>query len=228
MNLSKRLSTVSNMVINCDTACDIGCDHGYVSIDLVNRNVARRVIACDINEGPLLAASENIAAAGLSDRIETRLSDGLHKVTTTDKPDVIIAAGMGGQLMSKILDEGKEVVKGASQLVLQPQSELFLVRKWLRQNGYTIVREEILTDASKYYFVMDARPGNSKEYEHKLQELFDSYSEYLIKEKNPLFKEYLERGISVNKSYMEGIAPGKEGVLLLKTNEMETVLSMMD
>lgn len=228
MNLSDRLSLVSNMVIACDTACDIGCDHGYVSIDLCRRGVAKKVIACDINKGPLLQADANIAAAGFRDVIETRLSDGLHNVTKEDAPEVVIAAGMGGRLMTKILEEGRHACKSVKQFVLQPQSELFLVRGWLRENGYKIVREDMVLDAGKYYFVMDARVGESPVYEPKLQKLFDTYSEYLINTKNPVLKEYLKHGLEVNKTYLSSMDQSK-GALLMETNRLiESALSMME
>ncbi len=228
MNLSDRLNIVSNTVIPCDTACDIGCDHGYVSIDLLRRGIAKKVIACDINKGPLLQADANITAAGFRKSIETRLSDGLHNVTAEDAPEVVIAAGMGGRLMMRILEEGRHACKRVKQFVLQPQSELFLVRGWLRENGYKIVREEMVLDAGKYYFVMDARVGESPVYEPSLQKLYDTYSEYLIKTKNPVLKEYLKRGLEVNNTYLNSMDQSK-GTSLLETNRLiEAALSMME
>ncbi|MBP5454150.1 MAG: SAM-dependent methyltransferase, partial [Lachnospiraceae bacterium] len=157
MNLSQRLTKVKNTVINCETVCDIGCDHGFVSISLIKEGKAKRVIACDINKGPLEAAKENVSKEDLSNQIELRLSDGLSQVTLKDKPDSIVIAGMGGALMCKILTEGSLVASSANQLVLQPQSEIFLVRKWLRENGFYIENEDFLKDMGKYYVIMDAR-----------------------------------------------------------------------
>ena len=126
MKLSLRMETVKNTVNPCNTACDVGCDHGFVSIALVQEGIAKHVIACDINKGPLQAAADNIAAVGLSEAIETRLSDGLHKVTPEDAPDTVIIAGMGGALTIKILSEAADVLKSVSQLVLQPSSLRFI------------------------------------------------------------------------------------------------------
>lgn len=228
MSLSDRLSCVKNMVIQCDTACDIGCDHGFVSIELVKTGVAKRVIACDINRGPLEAAAGNISAANLSDRIETRLGDGLNKIKVSDNVEAIIIAGMGGGLMAKILEEGKAVVAVAKQLVLQPQSENFLVRKWLRENGYTVVKEQMLVDMGKTYVIIDARPGEYISTEPSLTELYDTYSEYLIKNKDEILKAYLIKSIEINSGYLFGIDEDKRGALNKKINLMKQALSMME
>lgn len=224
MSLSKRLNEVVNMVNNCDTACDVGCDHGFVSISLVKNKVVKRALAVDINKGPLEAAESNISQAGLSSEITTRLSDGLHNVTIEDKVDAIIIAGMGGQLIAKILEEGKEVVKGASQLVLGPQSEVFLVRKWLRLNGYTIMKESFVKDMGKFYFIIDARPGKTD----SKDEFFDEYSKYLIDTKNALYREYLLKGIETNDGYMKGMSPDKRNTLEEKNHSIKRALSMME
>ena len=61
---------------------DVGCDHGFVSVYLVQKGLSPRVIAMDVRSGPLERAREHIREYGLQDRIETRLSDGLHGLKT--------------------------------------------------------------------------------------------------------------------------------------------------
>ena len=59
----------------------------------------------------------------MQDRVpETRLSDGLSKVRPGEV-DTMIAAGMGGNLIIRILSEGRSVVDTLSSCILQPQSE---------------------------------------------------------------------------------------------------------
>ena len=77
MELSKRLRAVADMVSVGNRACDAGCDHGYVSIYLVQKKICPGVIAMDVNAGPLAQAKTHIEAYGLSEYIETRLSDGV-------------------------------------------------------------------------------------------------------------------------------------------------------
>ncbi|MBP5599126.1 MAG: SAM-dependent methyltransferase [Lachnospiraceae bacterium] len=228
MNLSQRLTKVKNTVINCETVCDIGCDHGFVSISLIKEGKAKRVIACDINKGPLEAAKENVSKEDLSNQIELRLSDGLSQVTLKDKPDSIVIAGMGGALMCKILTEGSLVASSANQLVLQPQSEIFLVRKWLRENGFYIENEEFLKDMGKFYVIMDARPGKSEGFDSEIQEFFDIYSKNLIDKKDNLYKEYLLWGIEKNSGYLAGITGEKRDELERKIILMKKAVSMME
>ena len=144
INLSKRLEAVKNTVLPCDISLDIGCDHGYVSIALVKEKVAKKVICLDINEGPLQAAQRNVSEAGVSDLIELRLSDGFEKVSADDKADSVIIAGMGGRLTASILEGGKDIVNGLSQLVLEPQSEIEVVRAKVRELGFHIEKELFL------------------------------------------------------------------------------------
>ena len=65
--------------------------------------------------------------------IETRLSDGLKEIGK-EEGDTLVIAGMGGPLMEKILTEGEETRKGFRELILQPQSDIPHVRKFLFEN----------------------------------------------------------------------------------------------
>ena len=53
MELSKRLYAVAGLVTEGASVADIGTDHGYVPIYLVERGIASKVIAMDVNQGPL-------------------------------------------------------------------------------------------------------------------------------------------------------------------------------
>ena len=229
MKLSIRLNAVKDTVKKCKTVCDIGCDHGYVSIALAKEGVAEYVIACDVNKGPLEAARENISRENLSEKIDTRLGDGLHKITVDDNPDAIVIAGMGGRLMARILEEGKEIVNGASQLILQPQSELFLVRKWLRDNGFLIEKEQALTDMGKYYFIISAIKGCEPVADNDyMQVLFDTYSRFLIENKDSVLKEYLMRLHVGNEQNLAKISDERSGELKAANKLIEEALKLMD
>lgn len=154
-NLSNRMASVAHLVPKGTTACDIGCDHGFVAIYLVENGKCPKVIAMDINRGPLLRAKEHIGKAGLSAYIETRLSDGLEKLKPGEA-DCMIAAGMGGRLTVKILSDYPEKLKSLRCLILQPQSEVAFVRRFLRENGYEIRKEDMVLEDGKFYPVMRA------------------------------------------------------------------------
>lgn len=116
---------------------DIGTDHAYLPIELCRRGICRRAVACDINEGPISAARANIRAAGLSDRIDTLCTDGLHGVEPY-APDDILIFGMGGELIVRILCEAPWVRNDRIGLILQPMSRAEILRRYLWENGFEI------------------------------------------------------------------------------------------
>ena len=105
--LSIRMRAVADLVTDGLRVADIGTDHGFVPIALVSEGRCPSAIAADVRSGPLSHAAENIRRQGLSDVIETRLSDGLKKIDPGEAEAVIIA-GMGGMLMIRILDDGQD------------------------------------------------------------------------------------------------------------------------
>lgn len=158
MLLSDRMKAVAGLVQPCRSIADIGCDHGYVAMELVRSNICRHVIAMDINSGPLDRAKQNIADYAMQDYIETRLSDGVSALREGET-DGIICAGMGGKLVISILEQGKKLIGAMTQVILQPQSELDEVRRYLRKKGFLIDKEDMIYEDGKYYPMMRALPG---------------------------------------------------------------------
>ena len=154
--LSNRMQALTDMVTPGTVITDVGCDHGFVSVYLVQKGLSPRVIAMDVRSGPLERAREHIREYGLQDRIETRLSDGLHGLKTREA-NGMICAGMGGPLMEKILTEGREQAKEFRELILQPQSEIPHFRTFLMEEGYLLMDENIIYEEGKYYFMMKVR-----------------------------------------------------------------------
>lgn len=155
MQISERLRAVAGMVSPGCRLSDVGTDHAYIPIYLIQNGTVPQAIAMDINQGPLLRATENIRRYGLSGQIETRLSDGLEKLQAGEV-DTILIAGMGGLLMVRILEYGRAVLPGCRELVLQPQSDIRSVRAWLEENGWQIDREDLVFEDGKYYPMMRA------------------------------------------------------------------------
>ena len=63
--ITPRLQAIINNV-TCRKIADIGTDHAYIPIFLTEKNLADKIIATDINEGPLNVARENIDKKGLN------------------------------------------------------------------------------------------------------------------------------------------------------------------
>lgn len=191
MKLSDRLERVISFAEPAGAAADIGTDHGYVPVELVRRGVVTRALAMDVRKGPLNGAAEHIKEAGLSGQIETRLSDGLSKLKPGEA-DCVVIAGMGGELMIRILSQGRHVWESVKQWVLSPQSEIGDVRRWLFENGFLIGREDMVKEDGKFYTIMDVSRGNGALTAGETADDF-SYSPYLIGEKHPVFLEYLKQ-----------------------------------
>lgn len=185
--LSKRMQMVADMVTKGSVVADIGCDHGFVSIYLTEKGICPHVIAMDVNEGPLLRAKEHIVERGLSSRIDVRLSDGMKQLQDREA-DAVIIAGMGGRLVIKILSAHMDRVRNLREIILQPQSEIHLVRTFLSGNGFSIVQEDMVEDAGKYYPCIKASYCGKKE-EYTDCEAW--YGPLLLQLKHPVLREYL-------------------------------------
>lgn len=200
MKLSNRLEMVVSFVKPGTSAADVGTDHGHVPVELVRRGVVTRALAMDVRKGPLSKAEENIAAAGLKDKVEARLSDGVQKLAAGEADSVIIA-GMGGELVIHILEDGRHVWDSVEQWVLSPHSELHKVREWIWKNGFMIVKEDMVFEEGKFYTVLDVRkhPNSCEKASQDEQdggavpaEIDFRYSPYLRNTKNSVFVEYLK------------------------------------
>jgi len=188
------MKAVSSMVTPGSVLADIGTDHGYVPISLVQRKKIKKAIAMDVNKGPLKRAEEHIREAQLEEYIETRLSDGVKKLEVGEVNSILIA-GMGGDLVIRIIKNGMEVCRAVDELILQPQSELGKVRKFLRENNFEIIDEDMVIEEGKYYPMMKVIPVD----EIVLWEILpdevipacDMYGPYLLKNGNPSLRKYL-------------------------------------
>ena len=188
MELSKRLQAVADLISEGLTVADVGTDHGYIPIYLLETGKCKRAFAMDVNKGPLLRAKEHIDEHGLTDCIETRLSDGV-KHLRVGECDAVVIAGMGGALTVKILQEGQEIFKSLKEFVLQPQSELYKVREYLVCNGYRVIEEDMVCEDGKFYPMMKVMNGEASSYD--AIEL--CYGKHLLAERHPVLKTFLEK-----------------------------------
>ena len=191
MELSKRLSAVAGLVSSGLVVADVGTDHGYIPIYLLESGKCEKAFAMDVNEGPLKRARDHIAIHGLSRKIELRLSDGVRALQPGECECVVIA-GMGGGLAVKIMEEGKEVFHSLKEFVLQPQSELAKVRKYLLDEGYLVMKEDMVEEDGKFYPMMKVTRGQDNEY----TDIQLKYGKGLLKDNHPVLKEFLEKEVS--------------------------------
>ena len=222
MQLSKRLAAVAGMVTEGSRLVDVGTDHGYLPIFLVEEKKIPSALAMDINRGPLKKAEEHITALGLEDYIETRLSDGL-LAYQKGEADSLVIAGMGGNLMVKILSEGKERLSGLRELILEPQSDPDRVRLWLTLHDFVLADEDFVEEDGKYYPVLRAIPGTQVQNLSR-EELL--YGPCLLKKGHPVLKKYLLQKMQQNEELQETLeqvkteSAGKRRKELKETGEI--------
>lgn len=206
IRLSKRLTALANMVTDGNRLADIGTDHGYIPIYLCQTGKIPSALAMDIGKGPLQQAQTHIAEHGLSEQIKTRLSDGMAALQFGEA-DTILIAGMGGGLVMKILSEGAEKLTGKEELILQPQSEIALVREFLRVRNFQILNEDMILEDGKYYPMMKVSQQKAAEQAKILpQEVADAFGPVLLQKRHPVLKEWLERELRTTNSVIEQLS----------------------
>ncbi|WP_138753356.1 tRNA (adenine(22)-N(1))-methyltransferase [Paenibacillus sinopodophylli] len=178
LKLSKRLQKIADYVTIGNRVADIGSDHAMLPVYLLQSNVAPSAIAGELNRGPYEAAKKQGADAGLTARLTVRQGDGL-SVLQPGEAETVTIAGMGGSLMSDILEAGYSTGKleGVTELVLQPNVGEEVVRRWLLKHHWFLKAESIVEEDGKIYEILhavriqDAELLNSKLYHARILNL---------------------------------------------------------
>lgn len=148
--LNGRLCSAASFVRQGAVVADIGTDHAYLPIFLLERKIAKKAVAADINEGPLKKAEENIRTFGLSDLAECRLLDGAAGLLGLGITDYTIC-GMGGELIADIIERAPHLKEDGIRLILQPMSRQEHLRSYLLSAGFDIIAEAYSSDSGKDY-----------------------------------------------------------------------------
>lgn len=153
--LDERLQMLYELVPMCGCVADIGTDHGLLPLALLRGGKCKKGIACDISEPSLQKAVVRSKAAGIS--LDCRQSDGLASLAKGEA-DCIVLAGMGGILISELLEKGREKLDDAL-LVLQPMTAVKELREYLCANRFVILSEDMVFQGRKRYHAFTARAG---------------------------------------------------------------------
>ncbi|GLY09985.1 tRNA (adenine(22)-N(1))-methyltransferase [Pseudobacillus badius] len=184
--LSKRLMAVASRIPAGAVIADIGSDHAYLPCYAVQRGVAAQAVAGEVADGPLQAAKQQVQAAGLEEKIAVRKGNGL-EVIAAGEVDCVTIAGMGGPLITSILNEGKEKLVGVKRLVLQPNLRADHIRRWLLMNGWQLIDEEIMEEDGKIYEILTAEQGDADKPYGKRKEVELLTGPMLLAEKSDVF-----------------------------------------
>lgn len=197
MKLSTRLQTIFDMVPSGCVVADIGCDHGLLPIALVKTGKCSHAYACDVRKGPLSRAQQAIQAYGLQDQISTILCDGLQGIG--EDVDVVVIAGMGYDTICRILQKSIEKSEHYKHILLQCNSHVEDLRRWLHEHGFCIDAEQIVKD-HHYYQILRVHKEPCEMSEE--QYLFGVYLDT-----HPLFQEYWTHILHKKRSIVEKLQP---------------------
>ncbi|WP_050615799.1 tRNA (adenine(22)-N(1))-methyltransferase [Bacillus testis] len=188
-HLSKRLHTVVSFIPKGSVVADIGSDHAYLPCYAVNKGIAKSAIAGEVSDGPFTSAQKQVKSEGLEKAISVRKGDGLEVLAYPGEATCITIAGMGGTLISSILEKGKAKLEGVETLVLQPNIQANNIREWLLQNEWQLTQEEILEEDGKIYEVLVAKRGNPEEPYSAAREMDILFGPFLMKQRNDVFRK---------------------------------------
>lgn len=180
--ISKRLERVASFVPQGARLVDVGSDHAYLPIYLVKEGRIDSAIAGEVVQGPYDSARKNVAEHALDQQIEVRLANGLAAFDISDKMDTLVIAGMGGRLISEILEQDLEKLESMRRLILQPNNREETLRIWLSEHGFQLVAEEILTESGKIYEILVVERGQMTLTPQELR-----FGPYLLQEKSSIF-----------------------------------------
>ncbi|MGN1179599.1 MAG: tRNA (adenine(22)-N(1))-methyltransferase [Suilimivivens sp.] len=207
VELSMRMQAVADMVSKGSRVCDVGCDHGYVSIYLVQSGKSPSVLAMDVNRGPLSRAAAHVSKYGVEEYITLRLSDGLDAYRKGEA-DTLLCAGMGGRLLMNILTKEPDKTMDFRELILQPQSEIPVFRKFLREKGYIVLQEDMILEEGKFYPMMKvclSKAGDRclEEKTGERYEMEDLLGPQLLSQKHPVLLKFIRKEIPMKQKILE-------------------------
>ncbi|MBC7087170.1 MAG: SAM-dependent methyltransferase [Tissierellales bacterium] len=190
MKLSKRLQSLINYVPQNSIVADIGTDHGYVPCALIENGISKYVIATDVSQNSLSKTTELIDTKLFKDKITTRVGNGLEPIKPFEV-DTVIIAGMGGTLISEILNQNLKKADTYINFILQPMVASTELRIFLNNNGFEIIDEDLVEEDDFIYEIIFAKRG----LEFIGDDIYFEISNKLINKKHHLLEKFISKKI---------------------------------
>lgn len=203
--ISKRLLAVSSFVTEGQTLYDVGSDHAYLPSYLLKTGKIPFAVVSDIALGPLNKAKKTLSESGQIAKAEIIQSDGLKSIDLIP-PCCVSIAGMGGELICKIIDEKPSLKDKRVRLILQPMTRAEILRKYLTDNGFEITKETTVLDGKLYSILVCSYSGKKTELSYG--ELFVGAEG--IREENSAFFALAEKKLELLMSVTEGKKLGNQ------------------
>ena len=207
MKLTDRLLKIASLVTKGSKVADIGTDHGYIPVYLLNKGYVDFAILADVNKGPLENARSEVINNNLTDKVDLRLGSGI-EVLNENEVDEVIIAGMGGILISELLEAKKSVAHNLDKLILQPMQAQDELRKYLLNNGYEILDEVLVKEDFRIYEIIVAKYTSKNTVVE--DEIYYEVGKKLIENKDKLLNEFIDKKIFMYNSILSKLE-GKTG-----------------
>ncbi|NHM75887.1 tRNA (adenine(22)-N(1))-methyltransferase TrmK [Staphylococcus sp. 11007852] len=201
--INRRLLKVSEFIIG-EKIADIGSDHAYLPIYAIQQGIIQTAIAGEVIKGPFNAAKKSVATYGLTSRIDVRLGDGLTILNDTDDVDTVTICGMGGPLITRILENGFHHIPNFPRLVLQSNIQSEPIRRFLQNKGYQIITETLVKERAHIYEIIVAEKGQMN-----LSSLDFKFGPFLHPIKGDLFEEKWQRELDALEDIKKQLEPNK-------------------
>ncbi|HEK4634944.1 TPA: SAM-dependent methyltransferase [Clostridioides difficile] len=225
MKLTDRLLKIASLVSDGKKIADIGTDHGYIPVYLLKEGKVPFAVLADVNKGPLDNAHKEVIQNYLLDKVDLRLGSGIEILEIGEVEEVIIA-GMGGILISELLEAKKEVAHNVEKLILQPMQAQEELRYYLLNNGYEILEEVLVREDFRIYEIIVAKyTGKNTIIE---DEIYYEVGIKLLENKDSLFNDFIEKKIKTYSSIVNKLE-GKNGEAIdKKRKESEVAIKKLE
>ena len=225
MKLTDRLLKIASLVSDGKKIADIGTDHGYIPVYLLKEGKVPFAVLADVNKGPLDNAHKEVIQNNLLDKVDLRLGSGIEILEIGEVEEVIIA-GMGGILISELLEAKKEVAHNVEKLILQPMQAQEELRYYLLNNGYEILEEVLVREDFRIYEIIVAKyTGKNTIIE---DEIYYEVGIKLLENKDSLFNDFIEKKIKTYSSIVNKLE-GKNGEAIdKKRKESEVAIKKLE
>ncbi|EGT5270794.1 class I SAM-dependent methyltransferase [Clostridioides difficile] len=225
MKLTDRLLKIASLVSDGKKIADIGTDHGYIPVYLLKEGKVPFAVLADVNKGPLDNAHKEVIQNNLLDKVDLRLGSGIEILEIGEVEEVIIA-GMGGILISELLEAKKEVAHNVEKLILQPMQAQEELRYYLLNNGYEILEEVLVREDFRIYEIIVAKyTGKNTIIE---DEISYEVGIKLLENKDSLFNDFIEKKIKTYSSIVNKLE-GKNGEAIdKKRKESEVAIKKLE
>ncbi len=99
ISLSARLFAIAESLPRGGVVCDIGSDHGALPLYMIQKGWISHALVTDLNASPLERAKKAFCDAGVYNKANFFLTDGIEELLPY-RPDAFVIAGMGGETIA--------------------------------------------------------------------------------------------------------------------------------